>query len=66
MSAQIRRAVDQSGLSHYAICRATGIDKGSFSKFMAGKVGLEMANLDAVAELLRLELKPSRRAGKGR
>ena len=54
LSDQIRRAVDESGLSRYAICKATGIDKGHMSRFMAGKGGLSMANLDALADVLRL------------
>ena len=53
---QIRRAVDACGLSHYRIGKETGIDKGAFSRFMAGKVGLTLANLDAVADLLRLDV----------
>jgi hypothetical protein len=32
---------------------------------MARKIGLTMANLDAVAALLKLELKPTAKAGKG-
>lgn len=56
LSEQVRRAVDASGLSHYAICKALDIDKASFSRFMHGKVGLTMANLDAVAGLLGLDI----------
>jgi predicted XRE-type DNA-binding protein len=56
LSEQIRRAVDASGLSRYQICKATGIDQASFSRFMAGKVGLTQANLDAVADMLGLEV----------
>ena len=53
---QIRRAVDASGLSRYVICKETGINEGSFSRFMAGSVGLTLANLEAVADLLDLQI----------
>ena len=56
LSDQIRRAVDTSGLSRYRICKETGIDEGGFSRFMAGKVGMTQANLDAVADVLGLEV----------
>jgi len=56
LSDQIRRAVDACGLSRYRICKVTGIDQGAFSRFMAGKVGLTTAHLDAVADLLRLDV----------
>jgi transcriptional regulator with XRE-family HTH domain len=59
----IRAAVDASGMSRYAICKALGIDKGLMSRFMNGKGGLAMATLDAIADLLELEVRP-RKAGK--
>ena len=56
LTQQIRSAVDASGLSRYAICKATGIDKGHMSRFMAGKCWLSAETLDALAELLKLEI----------
>jgi len=53
---QIRQAIDAAGVSRYAICKTTGIDEDSFSRFMAGKVGLTLANLETVAELLDLRI----------
>ncbi len=61
LSAQIRMAVNRSSLTRYRICKEVGIDQASFSRFMKGKVGLTMAHLDGVAELLGLELKPTSR-----
>ena len=61
LSDQIRAAVDASGLSRYAICKATGIHQPAMSRFMARKSGLTLANIDAMADLLKLELKPGRR-----
>ena len=63
LSEQIRAAVDASGLSRYSICKTLGIDKGLMSRFMNGKGGLAMATLDAIADLLNLELTP-RKGGK--
>jgi predicted XRE-type DNA-binding protein len=54
LSEQIRQAVNDSGLVRADICRALKIDEGLFSRFMNGKGGLAMANLDALADLLKL------------
>jgi transcriptional regulator with XRE-family HTH domain len=61
LSDQIRRAVDESGLSRYRICKDAGIDQATFSRFMAGKVGLSMTTLDALADVLGLELRPKKK-----
>jgi transcriptional regulator with XRE-family HTH domain len=53
-SDQIRAAVDASGLSRYAICKAIGFNQGAMSRFMAGKGGLSMEMLDRLADLLGL------------
>ena len=62
LSEQIRAAVVASGLRRSAICKSLGIDKGLMSRFMTGKGGLAMANLDALGDMLKLELKPTRKA----
>jgi transcriptional regulator with XRE-family HTH domain len=51
-SDQIRRAVDSSGRSRYAICKAIGLPQSAMSRFMAGNSGLSMDTLDKLAELL--------------
>jgi hypothetical protein len=56
LSDQIRREVDRSGLSRYRICKLAEIDEGSFSRFMAGKVGLSLPTLDALADVLNLDV----------
>jgi hypothetical protein len=55
LSDQIRRAVDQSGLSRYRICKETGLAESMMSRFMAGS-GLETTNLDRLADLLGLNI----------
>jgi transcriptional regulator with XRE-family HTH domain len=60
---QVRRAVDASGRSRYAICKALGLAEATMSRFMNGRGGLSMDSLDALADLLGLNItvgKPTR------
>ena len=63
-SDQIRKAVMESGVTRYAIFKATGIDQGTLSKFVHGQVGLSMDSLDALADMLGLKIVARRRKGK--
>lgn len=45
-----------SGLSRYRICKETGIDKASMSRFMNGKVGLTLDALNRIAALVDLHV----------
>ena len=56
LSEQVRRAVKQCGLSRYRICKVIGMDQSIMSRFMTGKGGLSMANLDALADVLGLRI----------
>lgn len=56
LSDQLRRAIRESDLSRYAICKATGIDQSAMSKFLAGRVGLGLASVDRLADFLGLKL----------
>jgi hypothetical protein len=58
---QIREAVRRSELSDYEICRRTGINKASMSRFVNGHGGLSLANLDKLAELLDLRITTTRK-----
>ena len=53
-SDQIREAVDASGMSRYAICKAIGFNQGAMSRFMSGGGGLSMDVMDKLADLLGL------------
>ena len=55
LSDQIRQAVDASGMSRYRISKELGISESTMSRFMAGS-GLLLDNLDALADLLELDL----------
>jgi transcriptional regulator with XRE-family HTH domain len=61
LSDQIRRAVDASGLSRYRICKTLGIAESTLSRFMSGQGGLSMEYLDALADLLDLDIVPGKR-----
>ena len=61
LSEQVRRAVDASGLSRYRIAKEIGVSESTMSRFMAGKGGLSLANLDALADLLGLDIAAPRR-----
>ena len=56
LSDQIRRAVDASEMTRYRIAKDAGIDHAVISRFMAGKVGLSMATLDDLADVLGLNV----------
>jgi transcriptional regulator with XRE-family HTH domain len=62
LSEQIRRAVDASGMSRYRICKELGIAESTMSRFMAGKGGLSMDNLDSLADLLHLDIVTGKRS----
>jgi len=56
LSDQIRRAIDGSGLSRYRICKELGFSQATMSRFMTGRGGLSMEVLDALADLLGLDI----------
>jgi transcriptional regulator with XRE-family HTH domain len=78
LSDQIRRAVDASGVTRYRIAKASGINHAAMSRFMAGKGGLSVKTLDALADVIGLDVvacgpvkvsppkKPGRKPKKGR
>lgn len=51
-------------MSRYRICKEVGLDESTMSRFMNGHCGLALETIDALAELLGLELtvkKPKKR-----
>lgn len=56
-SDQLRKAIDESGMTRYAISKATGIDQAVLSKFMAGERGMLLPSVDKLCSLLDLELR---------
>ena len=56
LSDQVRKAIDDSGESRYAIAKATGIDESALAKFYNGQRGITTDTLDRLAEYLRLRI----------
>ncbi len=61
LSDQVRQAVDDCGMTRYAIWKATGIDQATLSRFVAGERRLSMDSLDRLADLLDLNITTGRR-----
>jgi len=64
VSEQIRRAVERSGTTRYAIAKETGINESTLSRFVASGRGLSMPNADRLCSHLGLVL--TTKAGKAR
>jgi transcriptional regulator with XRE-family HTH domain len=60
-SDQLRRAVDDCGLSRYKIAKELGVNQSLLSRFMAG-AWLGQETMDALAELLDLHVSTGKRA----
>lgn len=58
MADTIRRAIDQSGESRYAISQATGIAESTLSRFYNGVGDLKLETADMICQHLGLELRP--------
>jgi len=63
---QIRRAIDESGVSRYRLWKETGIDQATLSRFMAGKAGMTLKSLDVLAGALGLRVVADRSKRKAR
>ena len=60
----MRKAIDDSGESRYAIAKATGIDESALAKFYNGHRGLSMEALNALGECLQLTINLGRKPEK--
>jgi transcriptional regulator with XRE-family HTH domain len=66
LSDQIRRLMETSGETRYAIHKATGIEQSALSRFASGERGMSLENIDKVAKHLDLEVTTRREPKKGR
>ncbi len=53
---QIREAIEASGLSRYEIWQKSGVDQAALHRFMVKGVRLRIESLEAVADVLGLEI----------
>jgi DNA-binding Xre family transcriptional regulator len=60
---QVRRQIEASGQSRYAIWQATGINQSQLSRLMSGQAGVRYETLEQLIDYLELEIviRPKRR-----
>ena len=56
ISAQLRAAINASGMSRYRICKEIRLPESTMSHFMAGQCGLALTTVDRLGELLGLRI----------
>ena len=61
MQGVLKRAIRKSGMSYYALNKATGVSASSISRFMDGHIVLRLDNADALARHLGLRLVRTKR-----
>ena len=61
---QLKRAIDDSGLTRYRIAKETGLSEATLSKFYLGQRGLSMKALNALGKCLQLTVNLGRRPDK--
>lgn len=66
LSDQVKRAIDDSGESRYAIAKATGIDESALAKFYNGQRGITTDTLDRLGAYLGLRIVMDRKTKKGK
>jgi transcriptional regulator with XRE-family HTH domain len=55
-SDQLRRAINNCGMTRYQIAKRTGISEATLSRFMSGQRGLTLKAVDTLAVLLAWKL----------
>jgi transcriptional regulator with XRE-family HTH domain len=56
ISDTLRQAIEDSGMTRYAIAQATGINESTLSRFVASGKEISLANADVLAAFLGYEL----------
>ena len=56
LSDQLRRAIEQSGMSRYRLAEESGVDAASLCRFVAGQTGLTLKNIDRIGQVIGLRL----------
>lgn len=63
-SNQLRQAIAASGMTRYQIAKQSGISQSVLSLFSSGRRGLSLKSIDALVEVLNLELKSQKSSTK--
>jgi transcriptional regulator with XRE-family HTH domain len=58
---QLRKAIEDCGLTRYEIAKQTGIDESALAKFFNGHRGLSMEALNALGKFLQLTITMGRK-----
>ena len=53
----LRRAILEAGETRYSICCRTGVDQATLSKFVRGKITLNLATIDKLVDGLDIKVK---------
>jgi transcriptional regulator with XRE-family HTH domain len=56
----LRRAIERSGVTRYAIAKATGVSESVLSRFVRGTHGISLSTAERLAEELELQLVPQK------
>jgi transcriptional regulator with XRE-family HTH domain len=60
---QLKRAIRESGMSRYALSKATGVDQGTLSKFLSGQRSISLDSVDKLVDVLGLTLTAQKKRG---
>lgn len=64
LSDQLRKAIDDCGLTRYEIAKQSGIDESALAKFYNGHRGLSLDALNALSDFLQLRITLGRKPPK--
>lgn len=56
LSDQLRQAIDDSGMTRYALAKLAAIDESALAKFYNARRTLSMPAMDRLGEVLQLEI----------
>lgn len=62
VSDQIRAIIDACGVTRYQLAKLTNIQQSAIARFMSGERGLSTTALDAIGQVLELEVRSRRRS----
>ena len=49
---QMRKLIEECGVTRYRICKDCGLDQSAVSRFMSGERGMNLSDLDKIAAYL--------------